>query len=195
MDDAQATVFGLSLLSAVNATAARSTLGQTWRKVADILVGVATSAVDIPLDVGFSEFKISAMFSIAGAADSSYFMRTSVDGITYASGASEYFFGARRSVGNVVSSSELSNSFIEVCPSFPAASSAQIPAKFIGTLFRGDAGRRPALEGKTSGYFETTRITDYYGLRQSNGAINHIRFQSSVAGAIGVGSRFIVEGC
>jgi len=172
------------------------TTNQPWALVYDTPVsGAAVAAVDIPL-LGYSNIKITGtIIPNSAVADFYAILRTSADGVTYASGASDYVYSFIYQSGtSVVGAANAYAASIFVGTTIDTATA--LPGLFTADMFAGSASIAATLKAEAVSYIETDQsIYLIYNRRAAVAKQTHIRILTNTGGAgFGIGTRFIVEG-
>ncbi len=192
------TAAGRTLIGGADVAAQRTTLGQQWVKVLDSTVtGSPVTAIDIDL-LGYDEFRIKFDVVLNGSvADFSIGWQTSLDGVTYDSGASDYYFQVEyfTASGPAGFNSGYSSRGELHAGNLDTGTPSTL-ATFIIEFSRATSGVNPRLSSKAISYNGTAyAVTGGFSERASAGAATHLRLAANVANGLGIGTRCIVEGC
>lgn len=190
--------FGKTLRAAADAAAARSSLGQAWRLLAEYTVppGSPVQYVDLDLQGCRSARLTAELFLPNGVPSTALSLRTSANGgNSYFSGAGDYRTGILNAVSAAIAGSAFDAAVAQLSASWQASQSTEVPIIGEFQIFAGDASRRFYINGNVFSPGSDVTVTRVVARRNAVGQQTNLRmllFDNSAN--IAPGSRFILEG-
>lgn len=174
----------------------RTNIGQRWKLLEDIVVsGANASAVNLNLQ-SFRSLRLAfELYLPASVPSTSLCLRTSTDGVTYASGGTDYRVGFDYALGATAAASVGDLNVGQFTPTWQASQSTEIVVHGEVRMFSGASGKRFTYSAVTHGINSDVFVMQVGGRRSVAGQQSHVRLLLADGSAnIGIGSRFILEG-
>lgn len=187
---------GTGVPEALTAANVRSITGQGWVRLLDQTVaGAPTSGVIVNL-FGYDLVRFAALIvPDAAAADFFTYWRGSTDGTNFDFGANDYANSVLLQAGTSVTGSAVAlNTYGQIGGTVDTGT-VSFAGLVEGVFYRGSGSRTARMQTRSSEYTGANRTQELFTSdRTAAKAFTHIQFASNIANALGVGTRFIVEG-